>query len=562
MVFASTLFIKCILLHYISFGYIAVRSLWNEPQEFFSFYIIKLLPAVGIASLVFLTKRKWWTVVVSLLVDIWIVANAIYVRSYGLFLTLDVIAMAGNLSGFTSSILAYVNWKVLIFFGITMMFAIFVWNIRITKRNYHLFLCAFLLTGALVLLEKLTYTGKVFPTHEPRLVQIQKIATGKSSASMSHYVESSSILHYFPTIFIYDAYHTAYLKDATQSISFTEREQEILQTIIRDEGTDTPTSSLYILLVESLENWAIGLQDTNGMPVMPFLASLIKEQNVLYAKQIRSQALYGNSGDGQMLVNTGMLPVQSGAACMLYGKHTFPNIGHFYNNTLNVNAASNNVWNQYDMNHCYAYNHYVFPQGKIEINDAEVFNLAKQNLPQSDEKICVQVITISTHVPFHPIGSCSLQFEADMPETMQRYLVCAHYTDSCIADFVATLQKRNVYENASIVITGDHTIFKKSLLQEFQPFAQKYHYPVPDEESFCPLIIVSSNLSNRVEINEMCYQMDIFPTILHCIGVDDYYWKGFGVNLLDSTARKNRLISEEEAFTLSDKMIRSNYFAK
>jgi len=47
---------------------------------------------------------------------------------------------------------------------------------------------------------------------------------------------------------------------------------------------------------------------------------------------------------------------------------------------------------------------------------------------------------------------------------------------------------------------------------------------------------------------------------LHVIGAEDYYWKGFGVNLLDSVARQNRPISPEEAFELSDKLIRANYF--
>lgn len=54
--------------------------------------------------------------------------------------------------------------------------------------------------------------------------------------------------------------------------------------------------------------------------------------------------------------------------------------------------------------------------------------------------------------------------------------------------------------------------------------------------------------------------MDIYPTILHLIGCDDYYWRGFGVNLLDSAAHHNRPISPDEASVLSDKMIRADYF--
>ena len=54
--------------------------------------------------------------------------------------------------------------------------------------------------------------------------------------------------------------------------------------------------------------------------------------------------------------------------------------------------------------------------------------------------------------------------------------------------------------------------------------------------------------------------MDAYPTILHLIGCENYYWKGLGVNLLDSVGRSNRPITEQDAYILSDKLIRANYF--
>ena len=80
------------------------------------------------------------------------------------------------------------------------------------------------------------------------------------------------------------------------------------------------------------------------------------------------------------------------------------------------------------------------------------------------------------------------------------------------------------------------------------------------EEAYCPLIVYSPKINGNINITDIAYQMDIYPTILHLIGCEDYYWKGFGVNLLDSVARKNRPITEDEAFELSDKIIRADYF--
>ena len=79
-------------------------------------------------------------------------------------------------------------------------------------------------------------------------------------------------------------------------------------------------------------------------------------------------------------------------------------------------------------------------------------------------------------------------------------------------------------------------------------------------ETYTPLIVYSSDSHKNRVVEDTCYQMDIFPTILHLIGCENYYWHGFGVNLLDSAARNNRTISEEEAYRLSDLIIRSDYF--
>ena len=56
--------------------------------------------------------------------------------------------------------------------------------------------------------------------------------------------------------------------------------------------------------------------------------------------------------------------------------------------------------------------------------------------------------------------------------------------------------------------------------------------------------------------------MDIFPTVLSAIGCKDYYWNGFGVDLLDSTNISNRKITATEALELSDKLHQANYFKK
>ena len=55
--------------------------------------------------------------------------------------------------------------------------------------------------------------------------------------------------------------------------------------------------------------------------------------------------------------------------------------------------------------------------------------------------------------------------------------------------------------------------------------------------------------------------MDIYPTILSLVGGQNYFWRGFGVNLLEDGAIDNRPIDSNKVYKLSDKIIRSDYFA-
>lgn len=78
----------------------------------------------------------------------------------------------------------------------------------------------------------------------------------------------------------------------------------------------------------------------------------------------------------------------------------------------------------------------------------------------------------------------------------------------------------------------------------------------------CPVIIYSPNIHDRKVEHRSLYQMDIYPTILNLIGGENYYWQGFGINMLDSSDVADRDVDPHVASYLSDKMIRMDFFRK
>ena len=136
VILASTIFIKCCLGHFFMHHSILVSSLWKQPLYFWAFYLPKISISLLLASFVFLLKRKWPLIILSILIGIWIWANIIYFRIYGGVIDGYVLMMAGNLKGFTSSIISIIEWKDLCFLLLTILFAaIILWLKEIERRS-------------------------------------------------------------------------------------------------------------------------------------------------------------------------------------------------------------------------------------------------------------------------------------------------------------------------------------------------------------------------------------------------------------------------------------------
>ena len=566
-------FFKNLLFHYSCFGYLAFSSLWTNPTDFFAFYFAKISPAIFIAAFVFIFKRKWWICVVSLLLDLWLISNMIYYRANGFFLDIDTIAMAGNMDGFWNSVWTYINWTVYAVPFTTVLLCVYcIFSSKIScvnraSKSWRVFAIAMVVVAVLGLYNwfwgakntKETAPGANDGWKYNFITAVEATASGNTMYfATNQWIESQSCMHFFPAMLYYYLYQRYY--HGNNDISINEIDAVEIGRFIQERQNIVPSGNMVLIIGESFESWAIDLNDEHGNKIMPNLSRLSAQNNVLYCDKIKSQVMRGSSGDGQMIINTGLLPLASGAACMAYDENEYPNFAELFPFSFVINPCSN-VWNQGKMTERYGYKKQIQNSSySRSVGDSVALELAVNTLDTCHRPFCMQIITVTTHVPFDCGGRANMSFADEMPDNLRNYLNCMHYADSCIGLFLAKLENDSLMDNTTIVITGDHTIFKKSLLDEYQSFAEKYDFPLPKDMSYCPLIIYSSQIKNNIRIEDECYQMDIYPTITALIGKESYAFKGFGVNLLDSTLRSNRPVTEGNAYELSEKIIRSDFF--
>ncbi len=548
ILFAGTLFIKCVLFHYLYAQSILISSLWKNPLAFWHFYLPRLSMSIAIASILFLFKRKSWIIYISVLLDFWMIANLWYFRYYSMLVDAYAITMIGGLNdGYWSSIIALFAWKDLLFLLLTAILSIAVNvsnNLKYTwKGTIGMFLVALGLHIINIILPP-PYYGAPISLNPFHYQSYRYVAC-------SDYEHCNSMIHNL--IFqINKCIHLCFPEEK-HSITLSSNEKVQVNKFIQTPPNDTPNERLLLIIVESFETWTI------HPSIMPHTCRFLAEySNTLLVPKIKKQTKGGASSDAQLIFNTGLLPIQSGAVSHLYNQNIFPSIADCYDTlTLSISPTSlDDCWKQWAMNRAYH-----FDVAHVDnVIDSLLFKSVKQCVDSGARY--TQVFTIASHTPF-TVGSShsNLVLPNELPKMFRDYIRSINAADKGLAVLLSALETDSILQNTTIVITGDHTILSNDKREQYAEICREQNLPYDVVGgNYVPLIIYSPKIKENIRVDEVCYQMDVYPTIMHLIGCEEYFWKGFGVNLLDSTARHNRPITEEQAYALSDKMIRADYF--
>ena len=519
-------------------------------------WLAKLSICILVVSLMLIMRRKYWMMILEMVLGIWSFAEIVNYRAFGFFLDGLSITLVGNLNGFWDAIPQYIRWYDCCV--ILMPLVLLPTFLKRFKRDDKRHIADFaVVCGAAVLLnlvacygltkEHFSETHNECPKWNAMVYNpISLDAVGlMCGADRKDYIDKFSVVHSF--FFCMNEF-CFYMLDS-EDVELTAGEEAIIAPIIKERSEVKPTNRLIIVLVESLETWVV------RPDVMTNLCRFMEiHDNLLYAHDVISERKAGSSADGQLIVNTGMLPVDVGTVAFKYCYNTFPSLSEMYDNACGIFPHGLSVWNQKQMSDAYGLDtNYV-----VSEYDKEIF---ETTVAKSHAHDYVLAITLSSHAPFDIwADSSELTMPKNMPTLMRDYIRCVNFMDEGLGLLLDAVDTDSILRQTTIVITGDHSIFNDQQLGEFRTYLSDHPEDIQYDltKHNCPLIIYSPLLRERIEKSQPTYQMDIYPTTLTLIGAKDYYWQGFGIDLTDINAERE--IDEETAFAISDKMIRKNYF--
>lgn len=577
----AIIFAVGIFLTFVAFDVIWCMDTTFASFSFFETYATKIIATLALAGVYALTRCRWAQIVVMALLDVLLVANLMYFRTYYSAIPASSYLEAGNLADFKASVTDSLRWADIVLPLITIATAVMAFRYKTTKRQP---LTAVLKWWAAPLAGfALLLTG----------VNLCKGGFHKSlrSVRQSAYLCSADapIFSVFGCIW-YD------ITDAAEPIT-PEKQAEIerwLASQPKHQPANSVTekrSNLLIVFAESLESWVLE-KEVDGKEITPCLNRLLKEKSTLYAPNVLTQVKGGRSIDAQLMICSGLLPLMSGTYSSLYYDNTFytlqkamRGLKHSRSYLLTIDKVS--TWNQgavarsFGTDTIISYHDFKMTEAfgtHKRIGDASFFQQCREKIERGEvwkpgESVYMQFVTYSGHAPFKlPDHLRTITFPASIPEKAADYMTTAHYTDKAIGDFVAYLKTLPQYKETIVVIVGDHeglASYRQELVGN--PACRG----LVSDKQLTPFIVLNSPVGMRYD--KFMGQIDIYPTLLNLMQLDAYRWHGLGQSILDprkqgvavgsvmnveGTGSDKEVERLKEAHTVSDYMLRYDWLKR
>ena len=577
----AIIFAVGIFLTFVAFDVIWCMDTTFASFSFFETYATKIIATLALAGVYALTRCRWAQIVVMALLDVLLVANLMYFRTYYSAIPASSYLEAGNLADFKASVTDSLRWADIVLPLITIATAVMAFRYKTTKRQP---LTAVLKWWAAPLAGfALLLTG----------VNLCKGGFHKSlrSVRQSAYLCSADapIFSVFGCIW-YD------ITDAAEPIT-PEKQAEIerwLASQPKHQPADSVTekrSNLLIVFAKSLESWVLE-KKVDGKEITPCLNRLLKEKSTLYAPNVLTQVKGGRSIDAQLMICSGLLPLMSGTYSSLYYDNTFytlqkamRGLKHSRSYLLTIDKVS--TWNQgavarsFGTDTIISYHDFKMTEAfgtHKRIGDASFFQQCREKIERGEvwkpgESVYIQFVTYSGHAPFKlPDHLRTITFPASIPEKVADYMTTAHYTDKAIGDFVAYLKTLPQYKETIVVIVGDHeglASYRQELVDN--PACRG----LVSDKQLTPFIVLNSPVGMRYD--KFMGQIDIYPTLLNLMQLDAYRWHGLGQSILDprkqgvavgsvmnveGTGSDKEVERLKEAHTVSDYMLRYDWLKR
>lgn len=491
-------------------------------------------------------KSYWIIIAIDLILSTWLFANILYYREFSNFLSLSIIKTSGSTAdnlgksivGITrvTDFLSFID--VIAIIGL-MAGKVIKYDLRPLKLKFN-----FLLEGLAVVLIGLN------------LMMAQKDRSGLLTRTF----DNSYIVKYLGMnqYAVYDSFKTAQTSEqmAKANVSDLRSVKKYLKLNYvqpnREYTGVAKGKNVMVIHLESFQQFLIGYK-WKGKEVTPNLNKLYHSKNTLSFANFYNQVGQGKTSDAEMMLENSLYGLQSGSAMSSYGtSNTFESAPAILNQqggytTAVMHGGAGSFWNRNNAYKQFGY-HYFMPLSYYEnkpkyyigygLKDKIFFSQSIKYIERLPQPFYLKLITVTNHYPYDLDKKNQTIEPTDTgDETVDGYVQTAHYLDQAIGELLHWMKKTGLNKKTLLVLYGDHYGISGNHHKASAELLKQDDFTNFDNLKFqrVPLMFHMPGLKGGIK-KTYGGEIDVLPTLLNLLGVNDRNTIQFGHDLLSTKA--------------------------
>ena len=484
--------------------------------------------------------------------------NLLYYRNFGDFITLPVLFQGSNAGDLGASTFASLRLQDLLIF----IDLVLIW--RLTRKNRTDLTVSFVSKKKKLVLSIsiLMLLGNYI------LAEIERPQLLQRGFDREYLVKNIGLFNFH----IYDIFQQSHSQ--AQRVFADGNQLYDIVTYVKENTTDQEKNEYFgiaegknviVISLESVQSFVIN-NTLYGEEITPFLNQLVEES--FYFENFYHQTEQGKTSDHEFIIENSLYPLPSGAAYFTHSSNTYmatPEIlGNEGYTSAVFHANTGSFWNRNNMYATIGIDHF-FDIEAYEVNDLnsvgwglkdkEFFEQSMKYLLNLPEPYYTRFITLTNHHPFEldeedaTIG----QYHSNS-RTLNRYFQTVRYLDESVEQFFNQLKESGIYEDSIIILLGDHYGISDFHNRSMAMYLDKDEITPYDHIQLqrVPLFIHIPGLEGET-ISDIAGQIDIKPTLLYLLGIDDSNDLSFGTSLF--APNRKEFVALRDGSFITDELI-------
>lgn len=500
-----------------------------------------MLLLFGIALYMKGRKSYIFLLIIDFLDSVWLFSNILYYREFSDFLTMVLIKGSGAVSNnLGKSILGIVKpTDFLVFLDVLILILLLAFKVirmdikRLKWRIPVLVSClAVLLFGANLTLAQSDRSGLLTRTFD------------------NNYIVKYLGLNAFNVYDVIKTTKTSAVKAQSKSSDLDSIKKYMKDNYAQPNAEYTGVAkgkNVFIIHLESFQQYLIDYK-WDGQEVTPNLNKLYHQNDTLSFDNFFNQVGQGKTADAELMLENSLFGLPEGSAMVTDGtSNTFQAAPAILDQqgytTASFHGDVPSFWNRDNTYKSWGYDYFFSSsyykqkksynigygmKDKIFLKDSAAYI---QQLPQP---FYAKLITVTNHYPYTLDKKNQTISKTDTGDsTVDGYVQTARYLDEAVGEFMDWLQATGLDKNSMVVFYGDHygisdnhkkAMAKITGIKDFDDFDNAQYQRVP-------FMIHMDGLKGGVN-HTYGGEIDVLPTLLNLLGVDDSNMIQFGSDLL------------------------------